>query len=223
MLIIAIATVMITLLAAYAYMRYPLSIGHGINYYTNYLFVYQRHPISGGFIGFEADIMPFMRDSIVWGASPFSFRFVGDFSPNKRGGSTANHIFRDNAHVIYQGEVVWDSDPETLQLFKGYAKDKKHIYMMGFVSKKLDPETFELLGCGFYKDKNGVYNYFKGFENPINEIDKETFKLITQNEVDKEIIELLKTKGIVHEMACFAKDKNHLYISEGGSGFRIIK
>lgn len=206
-----IALGLIVLVLAYLYLRLPLKAGNGYAYYTNGIFVYERDPDGGGWITLDLpDIVPFLRDTIVWGASPFSFKFVGDFSyslsPDR---STANDIYRDNYHVIYQGKVIWDGDVDSLKLFDGYAKDKNHVYLNGYVSKRLDPETFELLGCGFWRDKHGVYNQFVGHDNPVPEIDKDTFEVRNPRECHPEV-------------PYTAKDKNRFYKSDGVSGFRVI-
>ena len=197
---------------AYFYLRIPLEKRSGFAYYTNGVFVYERYSDGGGWINFDLpDIVPFLRDKIVWGASPFSFKFVGDcsYSLDPTGGSTGSHIYKDNYHVIYQGKVIWDSDVGSLELFDGYATDKNRVYLRGHVSKRLDPETFELLGCGFWRDKQGVYNEFVGFEKPILEIDKDTFEVRDPRKC--------YTKGLYT-----AKDKNKFYKSDGVFGFRII-
>ena len=125
---------------------------------------------------------------------------------------TSGDIYRDKKHVIYGygHEVVWDSDPDSLRLFNGYAKDKRHVYLHSRVSKKLDPESFELLGCGFYRDRDGVYNDFMGFENVITVIDKDTFEVINPQRCHSDV-------------PYHARDKNHLYKADGAWGFRIIK
>lgn len=199
---------------AYLYLRFPLEKRSGFTYYTNGIFVYERVSASGSWIGLNnlfPDIFPFLRDTIVWGASPFSFKFVGDFSYclDPVGSSTANHIYKDRYHVIYQGKVIWDGDVDSLKLFDGYATDKNHVYLRGFFSKRLDPNTFELLGCGFWRDKNGVYNEFVAFDKPVPEIDKDTFEVLNPRECHSEVLYT-------------AKDKNLFYKSDGGSGFRII-
>lgn len=209
--LIVTAAILVLIPLSYLYFRFPLSTGHGTDYYTNYIFVYERQSRNCGLLAcFGPDIFPFTRDTVVRGAHPSSFRFVGAFNPSIGEVSTANDIFADKYHVIYQGEVIWDSDPDSLKLFDGYAKDKNHVYLRGYVSKKLDPATFELLGCGFYRDKNGVYNHFMGFENRIAEIDRETFEVINPRRCNP-------------KAPYTAKDKNHLYKSSGGSGFEIIK
>jgi hypothetical protein len=77
--------------------------------------------------------------------------------------------------------------------------------------RELDPVTFELLGkCGFYRDKDAVYSIWTGMEDPITEIDKDTFEVIS-------------TKGCTSDVPYNAKDKNHLYKLDGVSGFRIVK
>lgn len=197
---------------AYLYLRFPLERRSGFEYYTNGIFVYERDCVGGGWINLDLpDIFPFTRDTIVWGASPFSFRFVGDFSYslNPTGGSTADHIYRDNYHVIYQGEVIWDGDVESLKLFDGYATDKTRVYLHGFFSKRLDPDTFELCGCGFWRDKNGVYNEFVGYDRPIAEIDKDSFEVRDPRECHPKV-------------PYTAKDKNRFYKSNGVYGFRVI-
>lgn len=210
MLLIVFASILAVLFVAYLYIRIPITKGLGHDYYTNYIFVFVRRSPGGSFISIDLpDLVPFIRDSIVWGAQPFSFRFVGDFSRDRHSSGTFNHIYRDNSHVIYLGRVVWDSDPESLRLFKGYATDKKHVYMRGYVSQKLDPETFELLGCGFWKDKNSVYCDHTGFENPIPETDLETF-------------EVIDSAGCNCQELYTAKDKNRFYKNDA-SGFRVIE
>lgn len=199
---------------AYLYLRFSLEKRSGFAYYTNGVFVYERDSGGGSWIGLDdifPDIVPFLRDTIVWGASPFSFRFVGDFSYSldPTGSSTANHIYKDNYHVIYQGKVIWDGDVKSLKLFDGYATDKNRVYLLGYVSKRLDPNTFELLGCGFWRDKHGVYNIFQGYDKPIPEIDKDTFEVRNPRECHP---------GVPYT----AKDKNHFYKSDGVSGFRVI-
>ena len=201
----------IVLVLAYFYLRFSFDAGNGLQYYTNGIFVYERDSGGGGWISFDLpDIVPFLRDTIVWGASPFSFKFVGDFSyslsPDR---STANDIYRDNYHVIYQGKVIWDGDVDSLKLFDGYAKDKNHVYFLGYISKRLDPETFELLGCGFWRDKHGVYNQFVGYDRPVPEIDKDTFEIRNPRECSSEV-------------PYTAKDKYRFYKSDGAHGFRII-
>jgi len=211
--VIAIVLGFIVLGLAYLYLRFPLEERSGFAYYTNGVFVYERNSGGGSWIGDDLfpDIVPFLRDKIVWGASPFSFKFVGDFSYSldPTGGSTADHIYKDNYHVIYQGKVIWDGDVDSLSLFDGYAKDKNRVYLRGNVSKRLDPETFELLGCGFWRDKSGVYNEFVGHDKPIREIDKDTFEVRNPRECHSEV-------------PYTAKDKNQFYKSDGLTGFRII-
>jgi hypothetical protein len=198
---------------AYFYLRFRVtpSWHRGIDYYTNFIFVYERDFTSYGWISLDLpDLFPFLRDSIVWGADPFSFRLVGDFNSNPGISSTANQIFRDRWHVIYQGKVIWDSDPNSLELFEGYAKDKVHVYFDGFVSSKLDPQSFEMLGCEFWRDKNGVYYLFTGREVPLEMVDKDTFEVRNPGECHSEV-------------PYTARDKNHLYKADGVRGFRIIK
>ncbi len=213
-MIYVIAAIIVTflLLLGYLYLRFPLEI-HGIDYYTNGIFVFERQPEGGGFLTLDfPDLFPFSRDKIVWGAIPYSFRFVGDVSYSLRpgGGSTGDHIFRDKRHIIYQGEVVWDGDVETLRLFDGYATDRKNVYIDGFVLRNLDPTSFELLGCGFHRDKNGVYNVFTGYGRLIPEIDKDTF-------------EVRDPQACSSEAPYAAMDRNHLYRSDGVNGFKIIQ
>lgn len=220
MLYLAILVPAVLLVWAYFYLRFPIHTGHGDYYFTNYVRVYHRGPYQSALFHVP-DIFPFTRDTPVRGADPFSFEYVGNFTSNLAGYfgpggrpalSTANDIYRDKRHVIYgyEREVVRDSDPDSLRLFDGYAKDKRHVYLDGRVSKKLDVESFELLGCGFYRDRNGVYNDFMGFENVITVIDKDTFEVINPRKC--------------HSDAPYhAKDKNHLYKADGAWGFRIIK
>lgn len=196
---------------AYFYLRFPVRTGHGDDYFTNYIFVYKRQPYQCSFIGcFAPDLIPFTRDSVVWGADPFSFRFVGSLSPRHVPDSPVDDIYRDKDHVIYGGGVVLDSDPDSLELFDGYAKDKKHVYLNGRVSKKLDPATFELLGCGFYRDRNGVYHHTEGFENAIPVSDKDSFEVIDPRDC------------YGGGSSYVARDRNHMYRLDA-SGFGIIR
>lgn len=208
---IGIVLGVIVLGLAYLYLRFSFHAGYGLQYYTNGIFVYEREPTGGGWISFDLpDPAPFLRDKIVWGASPFSFKFVGDFSYSLGAErSTANDIYRDNYHVIYQGKVIWDGDVDSLKLFDGYATDKNHVYLDGYVSKQLDPETIELLGCGFWRDKNGVYNVWAGMHKPIPEIDKDTFEVRDPRECHSDV-------------PYTAKDKYRFYKSDGVHGFRVI-
>ena len=211
--VLGVVAIVVTLALMFFYMRIPISNDPDNYYFTNYVFVYERQPKGCGPVGLGCnipDLFPFTRDRAVLGADPFSFKFVGRFGLASAESSTLDDIFRDKHHVIFQGEVIWDSDANDLRLFDGYAKDKNHIYVGGAALKKLDPATFELLGCGFYRDKNGVYNIYKGYENVIAMIDKDTF-------------EVINPKGCRFEQPYNAKDKNHLYKSEGSLGFQVIK
>jgi len=208
---VVVLAIAMTLALLYFYVRFPISSGRGHYYFTNYVFVYERQPRQCGFMGCVGpDIFPFARDTEVVGADPISFRFVGSFSPRAGQESTLNDIYRDKNHVIYQGRVVWKSEANDLRLFDGYAKDKSHIYLEGIVLEKLDPATFELLGCGFHRDRNGIYNSYMSFENVIATIDRDTFEVINPMECH-------------FEEPYNAKDKNHRYKSDGVSGFRIIR
>lgn len=199
--------------------RRPLSVGHGIDYYTDGIYVYERTPPGCGFLGdCDLDIAnrpPYEYDELVIGADPASFQFVGDFSSIEAQfygqDTTAQHIYRDKDHVIYQGEVIWDSDVGSLQLFGGYAKDNRNVYFNGFTLTKLDPETFQLLGrCGFYRDKDAIYSSWTGMENPLTEVDKDSF-------------ELIDPERCTPDMLYNARDKNHYYKLDGVTGFRIVK
>ena len=113
---------------AYFYLRVPLAKGSGPDYYTNYLFVYERFNPEYDFV-----LFPFMNDSKVVGADPFSFSYVGNFGDQSE---LRSDIYRDKHHVIYQGKVVQGSTPHELTLYDGYATDGAYIYMKGMTLSK---------------------------------------------------------------------------------------
>ena len=88
-----------------------------------------------------------------------------------------------------------------------YALDDKYVYIgrrsggAGVIYHKfswLDKDTFQYLGLGYFKDKNGFYynDYEGGLPYPT--------KIITN--VDVETAELIRNKG-----TSLIKDKNHVY------------
>ena len=93
----------------------------------------------------------------------------------------------------------------------GYAKDKNNVYMYGSVFKDLDTSTFELLGCGFFRDVSNVYNnFYENGNKPLNFIDKDSF-------------EMVDTRGKACNLVPYvAKDKNNFYQSDS-YGVRIVE
>jgi len=123
----------------------------------------------------------------------------------------ASHFIKDKNNVYYQGEKIQGADPSTFKaLGEDYFKDKNNVYQLimpkekkipniaglcdlskfeGSVKKmeKADPNTFEALGNGYFKDKNSVYYY----KEKVKRADPNTFK--TNNSYGE------------------AEDKNHKY------------
>jgi hypothetical protein len=67
--------------------RRPLTTGHGIDYYTDGIHVYERTPPDCGLLSFIEDCdeevanrPPYAYDKLVSGADLSSFQYVGDFS-----------------------------------------------------------------------------------------------------------------------------------------------
>ena len=156
------------------------------------------------------DIFQFFRDRIVKGADPDSFEFVGSISKPLYWSSTSD-IYKDKNHVIIYDEIIPNSDPQSIQVMDGYAKDKNNVYMYGSVFKDLDTSTFELLGCGFFRDVSNVYNnFYENGNKPLNFIDKDSF-------------EMVDTRGKACNLVPYvAKDKNNFYQSDS-YGVRIVE
>jgi hypothetical protein len=196
--------VILLLLILYFYGRVNVSAPRSIDYYTNYIFVYKRAH-DGSLFKFFPDWFPFLRDRILWGVDPWSFEYVGGR------GNTAQHIYRDKRHIIYGGRVIRDSDVDTFVFYPhfNYGKDSRHVYYDGWVSQKIDPATFEMLGCDFWRDRRGVYSAFVNMEEPIETIDKDTF-------------EIIDPPYFSPGLPCTARDKNHLYRHDI-NGFQVLE
>jgi len=147
------------------------------------------------------DPFPFLRDRLVKGADPDSFVFVGSISKPPDWNS-ASDIYKDKNYVIIYDEIIPDSDPQSLQVLDGYAKDKKNVYA-GSVFRHLDTSTFELLGCNFFRDASNIYNiFYEGGNKPLSFIDKNSFEMIDR-------------KGKACNLVPYvAKDKNWFYGSD---------
>ncbi|PIR99731.1 hypothetical protein COT86_02350 [Candidatus Collierbacteria bacterium CG10_big_fil_rev_8_21_14_0_10_43_36] len=155
------------------------------------------------------DAFPFLRDRIVKGANPDSFVFVGSYS-KPSDWSQSSDIYKDIKHIIIGDEIISGSDPQSIQIMDGYAKDKDNVYMYGSVFRDLDTSTFEFLSCGFFRDTSNVYNiFYENGKKPLNFIDKNSFEMVDRNG---------KACNLVPYVA---KDKNSLYQSDA-SGVRIV-
>jgi len=203
--IVLFSAVVILPLILYFWGRVNVSAPRSIDYYTNYIFVYKREHNSS-YIKIIPDIFPFLRDRILWGVSPWSFEFAGGR------GHTGNHIYRDRRHIIYGGRIIRDSDVDTFIFYPrlNYGKDSRHIYYDGWTSRNIDPATFEMLGCSFWRDRRGVYNAYVNMEEPIEMIDKDSFEIIDPPHFSA-------------GLPCVARDKNHLYKVDSSNGFQILE
>lgn len=155
------------------------------------------------------DLFPFLRDRIVKGADPDSFVFVGSISKPLEW-TARSDVYKDKNHVIIYDEVIPDSDPQSIQIMDGYAKDKNNVYMYGAVFRDLNTSTFEFSICGFFRDASGVYNiFYENGKKPLNFVDKDSFKMVDR-------------KGKACNLVPYvAKDKNNFYQSNA-SGVRIV-
>ena len=187
----------------------------GLDYYRGLFWgLYIRKPrYCGGWLFSTCimpDLFPFLRDHVVEGADPNTFVFVGSYSKPHDWSATSD-IYKDKNYVIIYDGVIPDSDPQSIQVANGYAKDKNNIYMYGSVFRDLDTSTFELLGCGFFRDASGVYNIFsENPERPLGFIDKESFEMVDRGG---------KACNLVPYVA---KDKNNFYQSNA-LGVRIVE
>lgn len=156
------------------------------------------------------DLFPFLQDRLIKDSDPNSFAFLGSYS--KPHDWTANaDIYRDKNYVIIYDKVITNSDPSSIQIMDGYAKDKNNVYKGGSVLSGLDTKTFELLGCGLFRDASNIYHFsFENGKKPIDIIDIESFEMIDRNG---------KACNLVPYVA---KDKFNLYQSDT-SGIIIVE
>ena len=124
-------------------------------------------------------------------------------------GKIHSHFIKDKNNVYYQGYKIEGADPNTFEILKGsYFKDKNNVYKLicsqtingrknkpggnycySYSIKKMkeaDPNTFEALEHGHFKDKNNVYFY----EDKIKGADTKTFESLKYS---------------------YSKDKNNVY------------
>lgn len=74
-----------------------------------------------------------------------------------------SHYWKDKDTVFYGDEIVVGADASTFQALNDnydwdyWARDKDHLYNVGLTLFGVDPNTFEPLGWGYYKDANYIY------------------------------------------------------------------
>ena len=110
----------------------------------------------------------------------------------------------DNNNIIYYAEIVPGSDPRTLKVYDNYAADIKNVYFNGRVATDFDTKTFTYIGCGFVKDKAGVYVY-PSKSALVDFIDADSFTLTSSCE----------------NIIITSEDKNFYYKASGSEGFYI--
>lgn len=89
----------------------------------------------------------YRHNEVIQACDPESFELIG---------SNKNYSKDKNA-VFYAHQCISD-DPENFELIEaGLGKDREHIYRFGHVVSGADVATFEVLGNGYYRDKNKVY------------------------------------------------------------------
>lgn len=86
----------------------------------------------------------------------------------------------DKNHVWLQEKQLPQSHGPSFTLlenangsFRGYGKDRAHVYLSWLPIEGADPNTFEVIGSDFSKDKNTVYNHTM----PLNGLNPSTVKV----------------------------------------------
>lgn len=176
----------------------PIKNGGTHGYYKDSFGVYIYQGRSGGFIGESGPDLRIFKYRRISKADPETFQIL------QLGDSTGTVLARDKNHVFYRGEYVPTGDVNSLELFNEYAKDKNNVYFRGMILTGLDTATFENLGNGFIKDRNGLYLPNSSPPRKIDLVDAETLKL--RSEVKFE-----------NDRMIAAEDKNFIYYSNGGS------
>jgi hypothetical protein len=196
-------------------------------YGTNLVFVYHRcHDDSFWYLEFFDRYFGWMRDEIIWGVSPWSIQFVDVL------GGDGGPLLKDRRFVVYQNLRIPKSNPSELKVrrrqFSGYegksyeltyAQDGRYVYFEGFLIDGLDCASFDLLGQGFFKDKNGIYNIGRGMVHNAGASRKYDERdmfyqvdLPPLAEVDKNSFEILPVNA---DIRARAKDKNRHYDCSG--------
>jgi DKNYY family len=138
----------------------------GGHYYRGLLLIYDIHPASGGFIP-----APDFVKEITWirWADPTSFEYVG------------NIYAKDRFSVYRITDKLKESDPETFRQIQApltgeyFYADKYNLRSStamilkrvsgsnetDIVTERFDVGSFQPLGAYIFKDKNGVYSYFR--------------------------------------------------------------
>lgn len=93
----------------------------------------------------------------------------------------------------FQKEIEGADTKTFNHVWRGYYKDKNHIYHVGVVLEGIDPNTFTTLSWGYIRDDNNIY-YF----------DEDSKEMIKLTDLDDSSFEIL-TNG-------YAKDINQVYL-----------
>ena len=146
----------------------------------------------------------FVENTPITAIDVSSFQYFGQYY-NTWGMPYSVAYAKDKNNIYYGcGEVLKDADAVTfIDLKDGYVKDKSTVWYLGNLTKETDPRTFQSLGTGYAKDSK--HAYYEG--SVIDKADAATFTLVKEN-----IRENVAT-GIYAET--YAKDKNHVYYSNG--------
>ena len=118
-----------------------------------------------------------------------------------------NDFFAKDSNYIFEQEKIILSDAEADSFMilddHDYGRDNNHIYYLShlqpFAIKDIDPESFEILGGGFLRDKNHIYftHQYKSIEK-LEHVDITSFEVTHYDDSTNSN----------------ANDKNHYYYDE---------
>ena len=203
----------------------------GGHYYRGLLLIYDIRPASGGFIP-----APDFVKEITWikWADPTSFEYIGD------------NYAKDRFNV-YSQYYLDGFDPKTFRQIQApltgefFYVDKNNLRFYeilvlkavsgnrngdgkDIVTEKFDMESFQPLGSNVFKDKNGVYTYFRlaSFTENMNQQggyrDRSIELFKKQQSLDTETFKINFCNA--EKTNCQASDKNSRYIvRRQGSSF----
>lgn len=99
----------------------------------------------------------FYRGDIVENADPGSFRFLEDKSSNYWADKNSVYYRSDRLPLIVPKGVEVSENPFGPAILFYHGKDDSGVYIRGKRLDGADPESFEILGPGLYKDKKHIF------------------------------------------------------------------
>lgn len=139
-----------------------------------------------------------------------------------------------NNQIIHQGRVHKNADVNSFEVFISptvqhdrhdmilspfFGRDKTHIYW-AWTKTKLDRKSFEILGFGYVKDKNGIYFEYESSIKPVKNHDFKSFVVLDDGYAydhhqayyyARVVKKCQKPTSMQSLSCCFAKDSHFVY------------